>query len=284
MPDTLRVAAVQLNSQEDKPRNVARALELIERATRAGAELVALPEYTTYLGRRGGYEANAEPIPGPTSEAFAEAARRHAVHLLAGSMLERSDEPGRYFNTSLLFDPQGRQLASYRKIHLFDADLGPGAPAYRESATILPGEQIVSAPVADHLVGLSICYDLRFPELYRQLALDGAELIFVPAAFTAQTGRDHWELLLRARAVENGVFIVAPAQFGTSPPNQAWFGHAMLVDPWGTVLDQAAEEETFVLATLDFERLRKVRQTIPSLANRRPEAYGRARERESVGA
>ena len=279
MSDTLRVAVVQLNARDDKERNVGTALALIERAARAGAELVALPEYTTYLGRRGGYEANAEPIPGPTSEAFAEAARRHGIHLLGGSMLERSDEPGRYYNTSLLFDPDGRLAARYRKIHLFDADLGPDAPAYRESATILPGREIVTAPLGDHRLGLSICYDLRFPELYRQLALDGAELIFVPAAFTRQTGRDHWELLLRARAVENGVFVAAPAQVGTSPPNQAWFGHAMIVDPWGTVLAEAPDEETFVLATVDFDRLRKVRQTIPSLANRRPETYRGAAER-----
>ena len=145
----MRVAAVQLNSQEDKQRNVSVALDLVERAARQGAELVVLPEYTPYLGRRSGNEANAEPIPGPTSERFAEVAARWGIWLLAGSMLERSDQPGRYYNTSLLFDPSGRQVAKYRKIHLFDIDLGPGSATYHESATIIPGDEIITAPLAE---------------------------------------------------------------------------------------------------------------------------------------
>ena len=275
MVESMRVAAVQLNAQDDKARNVARALELVEAAARAGAELVVLPEYTTYLGRRSGYSANAEDIPGPTSERYAETARRLGVHLLAGSLLERSETPDRFYNTSLLFDRSGQLVARYRKIHLFDVDLGPDAPSYHESATILPGDEVVTATLDGRRLGLSICYDLRFPELYRQLALDGAQVIFVPAAFTMQTGRDHWELLLRARAVENGVFVVAAGQIGTSPPNQTWFGHSMIVDPWGTVIAQAPDEEGIVLASLDFSRIEKVRRMIPSLANRRPSAYGR---------
>jgi deaminated glutathione amidase len=276
MAETLRVAAVQMNSGEDKERNVETALRLVEQAAREGAELVVLPEYTVYLGRRGGYEANAEAVPGPTAERFEQAARAGGVWLLAGSLLERSWVEGRYYNTSLLFDPRGRLVARYRKVHLFDVDLGPDQLAYRESATILPGEEILTAALDGHRLGLSICYDLRFPELYRQLALDGAEVVVVPAAFTAKTGRDHWELLLRARAVENGVFVVAAAQFGASPPSQAWFGHSMVVDPWGTVVARAPGDGEAVLhATLDFERLRAVRQMVPSLANRRPAAYER---------
>ena len=275
MAESMRVAAVQLNAQDDKPRNVARALELVEQAARAGAELVVLPEYTTYLGRRSGYAANAEDVPGPTSERYAELARRLGVHLLAGSLLERSETPDRFYNTSLLFDRSGQLVARYRKIHLFDVDLGPDAPSYQESATILPGDEVVTATLDGRRLGLSICYDLRFPELYRELALAGAEVIFVPAAFTMQTGRDHWELLLRARAVENGVFVAAAGQIGTSPPNQTWFGHSMVVDPWGTVIAQAPDEEGIVLASLDFSRIEKVRRMIPSLANRRPSAYGR---------
>lgn len=280
MSEVLQVGAVQLNAQEDKQLNVQRALELVERAAREGAKLVVLPEYTTYLGRRGGFAANAESIPGPTSERLAESAARWGVHLLAGSMLEQADEEGRYYNTSLLFDPRGQLVARYRKIHLFDVDLGPGQPAYRESATILPGDEIVTARLGQQTVGLSICYDLRFPELYRQLALDGADVIVVPAAFTAKTGADHWELLLRARAVENGVFVVAAAQVGTSPPNQAWYGNAMIVDPWGNVLARGGDAETVVHATIDFSRVAAVRRMVPSLANRRPSAY---RSRTAIG-
>lgn len=273
MMERIRVAAVQLNSQDDKARNVQRALELIERAADEGAELIVLPEYLTYLGRRTGYPDAAEPIPGPITEQFAAAARRRGVYLLAGSLLERSAVEGRYYNTSLLFDPRGELLARYRKIHLFDLDLGTEKNSYRESASILPGEEIVSALVEGRRIGLTTCYDLRFPELYRLLALEGAEVITVPAAFTFETGRDHWELLLRARAVENQVYVIAAAQVGSYPPGQRCYGRSMIVDPWGTVLAQAPDEETVVLATLDFARLHRIRTMLPTLPNRRPEVY-----------
>lgn len=284
MTDRLRVAAVQLNSQDDKPRNVQRALELIERAADEGAELIVLPEYVTYLGRRSGYADAAEPVPGPVTEQFAASARRRGVYLLAGSLLERSAVAGRYYNTSLLFDPQGELVAKYRKIHLFDLDLGPETNGYRESAMILPGEEIVTAPLGGRRIGLTTCYDLRFPELYRLLALDGAEVITVPAAFTLETGRDHWELLLRARAVENQVYVIAAAQVGSYPPGQRCYGRSMIVDPWGTVLAQAPDEETVVLATLDFARLRRIRAMLPTLTNRRPEAYTLAARRSRTPA
>jgi predicted amidohydrolase len=184
-------------------------------------------------------------------------------------MLERTAEAGRFFNTSLLFDVRGEVVATYRKIHLFDVDLGPGPLTYRESETLLPGEQTVVAPLFDTRVGLSICYDLRFPELYRALSADGAEILFVPAAFTMQTGRDHWELLLRARAVENLAYVLAAGQVGEHPPGKSCYGRSMIVDPWGTVLAQAADEEGFVGATLDLERLRRIRRNLPALGHRR---------------
>ena len=213
MSDILRVGVVQMNSRGDKAENLATAERLIAEAAARGAQVVALPEYVSYLGPRELHEANAEPIPGPTTERFAAAARRHGIYLLGGSILERSDVPGKYSNTSVLFAPNGTILATYRKIHLFDIDLSGNVTA-NESATILPGDRIVTAEIAGHRVGLTICYDLRFPELYRLLALEGAELVFVPAAFTLYTGKDHWHVLLRARAIENQCYVVAPAQIG----------------------------------------------------------------------
>jgi predicted amidohydrolase len=208
---------------------------------------------------------------GRSFEAARGWARGHDGHLLAGSVSERVAGSDRPFNTSVLFDPQGDAVAVYRKIHMFDVDVG--GVAYRESEHEQPGEEIVTAEVAGVLIGLSVCYDLRFPELYRILALRGARLLTVPAAFTHTTGRDHWEVLLRARAIENQAFVVAPNQFGTAPPHYHSYGHSMIVDPWGVVLAQAAEDEGFIAAELDLERQAELRDSLPSLANRRPRAY-----------
>lgn len=273
MTDRLRLGLVQMNSRSDKEENLAVAERLIADAAAQGAEVVALPEYVNFLGPRELHEANAEPIPGPTTERFAELARRHGIYLLGGSILERSGVAGKYYNTSVLFSPGGDILATYRKIHLFDVDL-TGNVTSNESATILPGDRVVTAEVAGHTVGLTICYDLRFPELYRLLALAGAELIFVPAAFTLYTGKDHWHVLLRARAIENQCYIAAPAQIGPHDPGQQCYGHALVADPWGTVIAEAANRVGVVVTTLDFAYLREVRQQLPSLANRRPEVYG----------
>ena len=278
MNDRLRVAVVQMNSQEDKAANLAAAERWIDEAVAQGAELVGLPEYVNYLGPKELHEVNAEPIPGPTTERFAAKARQHGIYLLGGSILEQSDEPGRYYNTSVLFGPDGETLATYRKIHLYDVEI-TGNVSANESATIIPGDRPVVADVAGHQVGLSICYDLRFPELYRLLALDGAEILFTPAAFTLYTGKDHWHLLLRARAVENQCYVLAPAQIGPHEPNARCYGHALIIDPWGTVLADAPDREGVVVANLDFAYQRDLRTQLPSLANRRPAAY----EPQTVG-
>ncbi len=272
----LRVAAIQLNSRDDKAANLAAAEAAIARAAEGGAELVALPELWTYLGPDDGHAANAEPIPGPVTERLAALARRHHVILHGGSFLEvdRSSGGERIYNTAVLFDRQGHLVARYRKLHLFDAEPTADARAYRESATTTAGDEIVVADVEGLRLGLAICYDLRFPELFRALVLGGAEIIILPSAFTLETGRDHWEVLIRARAIENGCYVIAPAQFGPRPPGRVTYGRSLVVDPWGTVLAQAPDGTGIVRADLDLDRVREVRHRLPSLAHRRPEVYG----------
>lgn len=267
----MRVGLVQINSQEDRDRNVQAALQQIERAAAQGAQLIVLPEFVTFLGRGELFWENAEALDGRSSQAFAAAAHRHGIWLVAGSLPERTNEVGKCFNTSLLFNPQGQIAATYRKIHLFDVDIATGS--YRESDTVIPGTNPVVAQVGDHLLGMSICYDLRFPELYRLLALAGAEVLVVPAAFTAFTGKDHWEVLLRARAIENQCYVLAAGQWGSHPPNRSCYGRSMVINPWGTVVAQAADGEGIVVADLDFALLHTIRAEVPSLANRRPAAY-----------
>jgi len=268
----LRVAAVQMNSRDDKAANLATALRLIERAADAGARLVALPEVWTYLGPDGGNRDNAEPIPGPTVATLAAEARRHGLYLHAGSILEQRPGEPRLYNTTVVLDPRGDIIAKYSKIHMFDVVL-EGDAVYQESATVSPGDEIVTVDVDGVTVGLAICYDLRFPELFRILALRGAELIVLPAAFTMTTGKDHWEVLIRARAIENGVFMLAPGQVGQHPPGLWSYGRSLVVDPWGTVLATAPDAETVIVADLDRSLLRKVRRQVPSLANRMPDRY-----------
>jgi deaminated glutathione amidase len=268
----VRVAAIQLNANNDKDRNLDLADRLVTAAARDGAELVALPEKWNLLGGGEVIAAGAEQLEdGGSFEAARGWARRHDVHLLAGSISERVAGSDRPFNTSVLFDPDGDAVAIYRKIHMFDVDVG--GVAYRESEYEQPGEEIVTADAAGVEIGLSVCYDLRFPELYRILALRGARVLTVPAAFTRTTGRAHWEPLLRARAIENQAFVVAPNQFGEAPPHYHSFGHSMIVEPWGEVLARAGEEEGVIVADLDLDRQAQVRDSLPSLANRRPRAY-----------
>ncbi len=267
----LTVGLVQLNSRADKAENLSKVEKFVAEAARLGARLVALPEYVSYLGPKEAYPQVAEPIPGPTAERFAALARRHGIYLLGGSILEVSEEPGRYYNTSTLFDPEGNLIACYRKIHLFDVAIG-GDVVFRESEFIKPGSEVVTAAVFGRTVGLSICYDVRFPELYRALAEAGAELIFVPAAFTMFTGKDHWEVLLRARAIENQCFVVAPAQVGRFEPNGWNYGRSLVVDPWGLVVAQASDAEGVVLARLDLGLVARVRRELPALAHRRQAA------------
>ncbi|MBS1883609.1 MAG: carbon-nitrogen hydrolase family protein [Actinobacteria bacterium] len=267
----MRVAAVQLNSTAEKARNLAAAEALVRAAAADGAELVALPEKWNLLAPGKELVAGAEPLDGPSLTAARSWARALGIHLLAGSISERVGEGEKPFNTSVLIGPDGEDLAAYRKIHMFDVDAG--GVSYRESAHEQPGEEIITAPVGGILAGLTICYDLRFPELHRILAVRGARLITVPAAFTAATGRDHWEVLLRARAIENAVFVLAAGQIGKVPPHFDSYGRSAVIDPWGVVLATAPDEECFAAADLDLAAQERIREALPALANRRPEAY-----------
>lgn len=268
----MRVAAVQLNSNGEKARNLSAAERLVRAAAADGAELVALPEKWNLLASGEEITAGAEALGGPSLSAARSWARELGIHLLAGSIAERGAEPGeKAFNTSVLIGPDGEDLAVYRKIHMFDVEAG--GVVYRESEYEQAGEEIVSATVDGLELGLTVCYDLRFPELYRILAVRGARLIAVPSAFTAATGRDHWEVLLRARAIENQVFVVAPNQVGEAAPHYSSYGHSAIVDPWGTMLVTAPGGEGFVAAELDFAAQERTREQLPSLANRRPESY-----------
>ena len=268
----LTVAAVQLNATGDKAANIARAGQLVAEAAGRGARLVLLPEKWTGFGAPEILHACAEGLDdGDSVAAMRGWAREHGIHLIGGSITERVDGADKLFNTCVAFDPHGDVAAVYRKIHLFDVDVG--GRRYRESDLEEGGEEIVTVEVDGWSVGLSICYDVRFPELYRILALRGAEVIVVPAAFTAVTGRDHWELLLRARAVENQAFVVAAGDWGEHPGGKRTYGHSMVVDPWGTILAARPEGDGVVVASLDRERLEEIRTTLPALANRRPGAY-----------
>jgi predicted amidohydrolase len=271
----MRVAAIQLNSTGDKARNVENAERHVRAAAAAGAELAVLPEKWNLLSGGAALREGAEPLDGPTLSAARSWARELGIHLVAGSVAERSDDAEKPFNTSALIGPDGELQARYRKIHMFDVDVG--GVAYRESEHEEPGDEIVTAQLGGGLegltIGMSVCYDLRFPELYRILAVRGARVITVPSAFTLETGKDHWDVLLRARAIENQAFVIAPNQIGDAPPNYRSYGRSAIVDPWGVVLAQAPDEECFIAADLDLERQDQVRSTLPSLTNRRPAFY-----------
>jgi deaminated glutathione amidase len=271
----MRAAAIQLNSTGDKARNVETAERLVQAAAAEGAELVVLPEKWNLLGDSATLREGAEPLDGPTISAARSWARELGIHLVAGSIAERSDDPQKSFNTSTLIGPDGELEARYRKIHMFDVDVG--GVAYRESEHEEPGEEIVTAGLGGALegvtLGMSVCYDLRFPELYRILAVRGARVITVPSAFTLETGKDHWDVLLRARAIENQAFVVAPNQIGEAPPHYRSYGRSAILDPWGVVLAQAPDEQCFIAADLDLALQDRVRSALPSLANRRPASY-----------
>lgn len=257
----LQVAVIQLSSLDNKEQNLAKAVELIDVASRYGARLVVLPEMFNCYSTLGEMVAKAEPVPGPTINTLAQKARSNNIYLLCGSIIEAATE-GKGYNTSVMVGPGGDILGIYRKIHLFDVDI-PGKVRYKESEKILPGNEIVTVNVDGWVVGLTICYDLRFPELFHALASKGAELIIVPSAFAAHTGKDHWEILLRARAVENQVFMVAPNRLGTCPNNMATCGRSMIVDPWGTLLAQAPDKVCVISSELDIGILEEVRENIP---------------------
>lgn len=267
----MRVAAVQLTSTADKGRNLEVAGRLVDRAAADGARLVVLPEMFNCLGPPDVLQRGAEALDGPTLTWARDRARRHGIWLVAGSIIERGPGRAKCCNTSCLLAPDGRTVAVYRKIHLFDCDV-PGA-ALRESDTVEPGDEVVTAEADGLPLGLAVCYDLRFPELFRIQALRGARAVALPSAFTERTGRDHWEVLVRARAIENQVFVLAADQVGSSGAGPRWFGRSLIVDPWGLVLAQAPDGETCITADLDLTAQDAVHAQLPSLRNRRPAAY-----------
>jgi predicted amidohydrolase len=273
MSDRIRIACVQLTSRNVKADNIDKAAELVARAASLGADLVVLPERWNLIGSTEETLAGAETIErGESVAAMASWARGHGVAIVGGSIGEQREGGGRAANTCLVFDRDGSLVAAYRKIHLFDVEAG--GHVYRESEGTEAGDEPVVADAAGWRIGLSVCYDIRFPELYRALALEGAELLTAPAHFTTHTGKDHWELLQRARAVENGCYVASAAQVGvTLADKPASYGRSLIVDPWGTVVATAPDEETVIVAEASRARIAVVRAKLPSLAPRRPEAY-----------
>lgn len=263
----MRAGAVQLNSTEDTDRNLAVADRLVHEAAAQGAELIVLPEKWSVLGTPEQMARGAEPLDGRCITWARTVAQELRIDLVAGSIVERAHDDTKFANTSVHVGPDGEIRAVYRKIHMFDVEVD--GVRYAESEHERAGEEIVVSELAgEGTLGMSICYDIRFPELYGNLAVRGAEVICVPAAFTLATTRDHWEVLLRARAIENQCFVVAPNQIGAHPPGDRAGGRSMMVDPWGLVLACAPDTETAIAADLDFGRLREIRRKLPSLARR----------------
>ena len=266
------VAIAQMASGPDKQQNIQRAVDLVKKATENGATLVALPETFDYRGDTSILSSIAEPLPGTALEPLMGLAAQREVWILAGSVHEQDAGASMPYNTSVLIDPRGRIAAAYRKIHLFDMTIGDRSVA--ESSHYTAGTDVVCAEASGMKVGLTICYDVRFPELYRRLADFGAELVFIPSSFTAPTGEAHWEILVRARAIENQCFIVAPGQTGMGAGGIATYGNSMIVDPWGRVLARAPQEgEHIISAELDLHELADVRKRLPALHNRRIPAF-----------
>jgi deaminated glutathione amidase len=272
MPDRIRIACVQMTSRADKSANLETAERLVTQAAATGADVVVLPEKWNAIGHADVYLATAEPLEGGESvAAMSDWSQRHGITLVGGSIAERREGRDKLSNTSLVFDPEGHLVAVYRKIHLFDVEVG--GVVYHESEVEEPGEESVLVEVEDWKLGLSVCYDVRFPELYRILALQGAQLVTVPAHFTTPTGKDHWHVLLRARAIENQLYVAAAAQIGETLPGKPAYGRSLIVDPWGIVLAQAPDEQTVITAELDRAHLLDIRAKLPSLANRQSNAY-----------
>ncbi len=266
-----RIACIQLRAGPSPDDNLAAAEKLVRQAAAAGAEIALLPERWEAFGSAGELREAAQPLAGPRLTAVQGWARELGMAIVAGSVAERVDGDTRLRNTSVAFDRDGTQAAVYRKIHQFDVDL-PNQRV-RESDTDAPGTGGAIAALGGVQVGLTICYDLRFPELYRAYAVAGATVLTVPAAFLERTGRDHWEVLLRARAIENQCFVAAANQYGALPAGLTAYGRSMVVDPWGTVLAQAPDGVGVIVADCDHDALARVRAQVPSLAHRRPEAY-----------
>jgi predicted amidohydrolase len=271
------IAAIQMNSRQNKEKNVQKAEKLIDEAASRGVKVVALPENFSFSGSEKENLSQAENIPGPTIERMSNKARQYGIYILCGSISEKSTELDKAFNTSVLIDPQGEIIARYRKIHLFDYEKKEGphceALSYRESTFVPPGREIVTVDIKLTKFGFSLCYDLRFPELYRKLTFNGARVIFIPAAFQLHTGKDHWESLIRARAIENQVYIVAPNQIGPYLPDKQCYGKSMIVDPWGIVMSKASDREMVIYSELDFAYQDEIRKELPCLLNRRKDIF-----------
>lgn len=263
-------AVIQLCCTSDEEANLAQAEALIRRAAAHGASLIATPENTNFLGPHTEKVRRAEPLDGPTATRLGGLARDLGVHLLIGSLNEKSDDAERCYNTSVLFGPDGALLGRYRKIHLFDVNVSPEV-CFLESNTVVPGEEVIVVPTPLGAIGLSICYDLRFPRLYQQLVEKGAEILTIPSAFTLTTGKDHWEPLVRARAIENQAYVLAPGQHGEHDDKglrHSW-GHSMICDPWGHVVGMASDGPGIAYAEIDLALVEKVRRGMPVREHRR---------------
>ena len=265
----MRVALVQMTSTDKLSENLESARRAVDEAAERGAEFIALPENFAFLRREGNPIPCAQGLDGEIVETVRELARRHRVPILAGTFAEAIEGDHRVYNTSALISETGRIAAVYRKIHLFDVDLGESGGVFRESAFTAPGEEVVVAETVFGKVGLSVCYDLRFPELFREMASRGADWIALPSAFAPETGKAHWEVLLRARAIENQAFVLAPAQCGRHSADRASHGRSLIVDPWGRILAEAGDEPAIVVADCDPDELRRVRDSLPALRHRR---------------
>jgi predicted amidohydrolase len=265
---SMTAAVVQLDAQEDPQVNRERAVALIAKAAARGAQLVVLPEMFVFFSTMDQMVLHAEAIPGSTSEMLQAAARRHQIYLVGGSFCEKIPGNDKVYNTNLVINPDGEIIAQYRKIHLFEID-APGEVVFNEAEAIEFGKDVVAAETPFGVIGLTICYDLRFPELYRALADKDARIITLPAAFALKTGKDHWETLIRARAIENQVYMLASAQVGIKPNGYMSYGRSMIVDPWGTVIAQAQDTEAVITAELDMDYLEKVRKELPALKNQK---------------
>ena len=266
----MRVALVQMTSTDNLSENLDSARCAVREAAERGAEFILLPENFAFLRREGNPIPCAQSLDGEIVESVRELARRHRVPILAGTFAEAIEGSQRVYNTSALISETGQIAAVYRKIHLFDVDLSEsGGGVFRESAFTAPGEEVVVAETAFGKIGLSVCYDVRFPELYREMAARGADWITLPSAFAPETGKVHWEILIRARAIENQAFVLAPAQCGRHSPDRASHGRSMIVDPWGRILAEAADEPEIVVADCDLDVLKRARASLPALLHRR---------------
>lgn len=271
---SLRVAAIQMCSGQDRDENLERARVLVADAVHRGALIVALPENFSYLDREGEKLAVVEDLDdGPSVRFLREIAATFGVAVVGGSVPLRAETPEKVTNTCLVFDPDGRLVARYDKLHLFDISLDT-AHTFLESRYVEPGRNVVTTSLFGRVMGLSICYDLRFPELYRRLVREGAEVLFVPSAFTMHTGKDHWLALLRARAIENQCYVIAPAQFGRHNDRRESYGRTMIVDPWGQIRVQAPDQESVIVADLDFDYLDRIRERLPCLTHVRRDVLG----------